>query len=247
MSFISPIGSTFNKSGHFSLSVRFSEAADFPRILHFYQANRHDHVDVRESAQLEKAARDGRNLLFLNPAQEIVAASSAYDYTDDPSQPGKWVEIGSTRCTLQGFGLYPFIIASQVVHESGTRPPGEMFFASVYTDNAAVCDLLERKTGWKPMIPPQSLVEVTGLEADMPKLAWFKSDKDCLPAQEKIVRDVHENPVFTNRKTGEIITLDLSRCALASVITESCLRGCLHDTPRASHCPAPQPLCPKEP
>lgn len=190
-----------------SLTVSFSTIDDLDDIVRFYTDNRHQHVDARPTPVFEKAASNGRMILFRDSANTLVASSSAYDFTDTEESPFKWVEIGSTRSTLNGYGLYPFIIAAQVVTETIKRPPGELFVANIYDDNVAVQKILEHTNGWHRYTPPKGLVDATGLAEDMDRLVWLASTPDCLKKQEDIVKHVLSRGWVENRKTGARLNL----------------------------------------
>jgi hypothetical protein len=189
------------------LTVNFSTGADLGDIVRFYTDHRHKHVDARPVSVFEKAASEGRMILFRDAEKKLVASSSAYDFSDDDELPSKWVEIGSTRSILKGFNLYPFIIAAQVVSESAKRPPGEMFVANIYDDNVAVQNILEHTNGWHRFTPCKGLVDVTGLADDMDRLVWLKSTPDCLKKQIGIVSAVIERGYVESKKTGERLGL----------------------------------------
>jgi hypothetical protein len=187
------------------LDVRFSTSADLDDVIKFYKDNRHQHVDVRPVDVFEKATSEARMLLLRDSNGTLVASSSAYDFSDTEEMPHKWVEIGSTRSVLNGFGLYPFIIATQVVVETLRRPPGEMFVANIYDDNIAVQNILEHTNGWHKFTPPKELVKVTDLEQDMDRLVWLKSTPESLSQQMNIFKSVLERGFFENKKSGEYL------------------------------------------
>lgn len=177
-------------------SVGFSTASDITEVLRFYDENQHEHVDARDPVELEQEATDGR-LLLIRKEGDIVAASSAFNYSVEKGAPPSWVEIGATRVALNGYGFYPFIIASQSLEEVIRGTPEDYLFANIYADNEAVKHLLGVKTGWDNfLVSDDPTLEATYSRKknvtpeEMNTWAWLRSPASRLPHQARIVRDV---------------------------------------------------------
>lgn len=205
-------------------AVSFSSEHDVDAVLTYYAENRHEHVDERDSGQLAQEAIDGR-ILLIRAEGDIVAASSAFNYSVEKGQDPSWVEIGATRATMKGFSFYPFIIASQVMEECLQRPPEDYIFANIYADNGAVRHLLGNKTGWDEFeVASDPRLESTysrkndAERHEMSSWVWLRSTPNCLPHQAGIVRDVINEGGLWNRKDPEHpkkLDLDLSGFSLA--------------------------------
>lgn len=206
--------------------VTFSSEWDVDEVLAYYGSNKHQHVDDRDPDQLTQEVTDGR-LLLIRAEGELVAASSAFNYSVEKGQASpSWIEIGATRATLGGFGFYPFIIASQVMEECFERPPEGYIFANIYEDNAAVRGLLGKKTGWDEFIVADDPdLEGTysrkndACKQEMSSWIWLRSTPNCMPHQAEIVRSVIQEGGFWNRKDPEhpkFLAVDFSDFSLAT-------------------------------
>jgi hypothetical protein len=203
------------------LKVRFSEAADSGALVDFYKQNRHQHVDDRPSEKIAATANAGRTFMITDEKDDIAAASCAYDYPHplDDSGETHWTEIGSTRAQLSGLGVYPFIIASQVIYDFLSSPPKDHFFASIYNDNLPVADFLENKVGWDRFVPDDDLIDASGERASLDKLVWLKAESHTLPHQARLVLEFMDKAGgegIINKKTGERTCFDFSQFPLAN-------------------------------
>lgn len=215
------LSDTFKQSGApvRQARVHFSTAKDTNRIIRFYRANAHQHVDQRSDDMIREAATTGRFILISEKYNRLGASSATYDYKQGTST-AYWTEVGSTRAALEGFGLYAPIIASQVIYEFLTSPPNDHFFAAVYADNTAVASLLEKKVGWTPFTPGDALLDASGEREnhDKGKILWLKADSQSLPHQARVVLDFIDKASTTgieNRKTGEWLKIDMTDFPLA--------------------------------
>lgn len=202
--------SQFNISSLPALTVRFSGPADVPAVLDFYHSNQHHNVDNRGDDVFTKRTEEGRAILILNPDNSIGMASMSH-----PMDQGKKIEIGSTRAQLEGFGLYPFVVASQIVHEFLERPAQECFFACIHLDNDSVTKMLNQKVGWQFMTPSQDFADAVGEGATKDTLRWLVASSDTFAHQARVASDAMAKGYVENRKTGEKLRLDLSAFSLA--------------------------------
>lgn len=205
-----------------TLTVRFSTAADAPKVIDFYYNTRHQHVDKRPDSLLRERTEKGQVLLVLDSKGELKASSIAYDFNraaqPETDFPGVWVEIGSTRSTLSGVGLYPFIVASQVMERFFAHPPQEKFIAAIFKDNQPVTDFLHKVVGWSPFTPDKECADAADLTKELHKVNCLEANSTSLPHQARIVLDFIErgtNEGLLNKKTGERVKFDLSGFTLA--------------------------------
>jgi hypothetical protein len=180
----------FNAAGRERLTVRFSRAADLPDVLAYYNAHRHDAVDIRKGDVTENAVKGGRFLLVRDKTGALRAGSATYDFaTASGNDQRAWSEMGTTRATLPGFSLYQFMISSQVIHEFLKNTPTDRFFAIIDHDNYPVINRL-KQTGWVDYEPSPHIV--AALEAtkdwhtDNP-VVWRCATTDTLPHQARTV------------------------------------------------------------
>jgi hypothetical protein len=159
--------------------------------------------------------------MVTDPDGTIQMSSAAYDYADEKGNDRAWIEIGSTRAAIEGFGLYPYIIASQVVHAWMNYPPDRFIFADIFTDNLQVASMLEKKVGWEPFTPDDELLDAAHERENQKngRLLWFRAASSSLPHQARLVQTFIQNASqgILNRKTGETLKLDISAFPLAHV------------------------------
>lgn len=202
-----------------SISLRFSTAADIPAILAFYRNNPHPHVDYRGDDIFTQRAESGRTILVLKPDGTIAMSSMSHPFDDpqDSNGKGAWTEIGSTLGSMDGFGLYPFIIASQVVEEFINRAPGDKFFACIYKDNQAVTAMLNKKVGWPLIQPRLDFARAVGEKPEtMNTINWLHAQSDTIPHQARIVATMLDKGCVEKKGTQEKLVLDTSRLSLAT-------------------------------
>lgn len=204
------------------VKVRFSYPADTARVLQHYRDNPHPHVDYRGDAVFTDRIENGRTLLVMTGHDEIALASMAYDF-NEPGHQGShatWIELGSTvgaKDKLRGFSMYPFAIASQVVHEFLTQPPADHFFACIYKSNPEVTKFLNTAVGWKFYDPDDAFIAVAGETPENAKnINWLQATTDTLPHQARVVLEVINKGYLENRKTGGKALLDLDEFVLAN-------------------------------
>ncbi len=197
--------------------VRFSQEADFNKIADFYDINAHQNVLKREHDLIQKMTDDGAVIIVEDEKGTIVAASITWPHkvTDaNGVETIKWHELGTTRCVLNGYpGLFDAMIAIQSLRSFLVEPPENMFLARMLTTPVQG---LARKLGWREMQGevPQDLVDArlkTFSGGDPALDNWFVFGMEAMPTTAKWLENTLENPVLTNKKTGEQIELDFSR------------------------------------
>jgi hypothetical protein len=203
-----------------SLKVAFSKAADLPYLKSFYENNRHNTVHVRKNFVMQKAVDNGRFIVLKDESDQIRAGSGAYEFPDDrPTyvRP-RWTEIGTTTANLPGYGLYPYIIASQVVMDFIKNTPSECFAATIDHDNTAVLEMLKNKVGWKEFTPDEDLIKGIKNTKDWSTtnpVVWLQARSESIPHQARLVLELIDKKELVNKKTGETMELDFSDFPLA--------------------------------
>lgn len=201
----------FNIASLPALAVRFSGPSDIPAVLDFYHANQHHNVDNRGDDVLTRRTGEGRTILILKPDRSIGMASMSH-----PFDQGRKIEIGSTHAPLKDFGLYSFVVASQIIHEFLERPAPECFFAHIHQGNDPVINMLNQKVGWQFMTPTQDFAGAVGEGQTMDTLRWLVAPSDTFPHQARIVENAMEKGYVENKKTRVKMRLDLSGFSLAT-------------------------------
>lgn len=203
-----------------SLKFAFSKAADHDRLVEFYKDNRHDTVHIRKPAVMRKAVDNGRFIVLTDDQNGVRAGSGAYDYPDDDhNYQRRWTELGTTTANMPGYGLYPYIIAAQVIMDFIGRTPSESFVATIDHDNYSVIDLLKNKVGWKEFSPSEELKKEIKNTKDWSTenpVVWLRATPEALPHQARLVLELIDKTELVNKKTGEKVKLDLSDFPLAN-------------------------------
>lgn len=198
--------------------VRFSKEDDHARVMEFYKKNPHPNVCARHSDLIKELAENGSIVLIESEDQkEIVGLSISYLINAEQGgiQIQKWLEIGSTRIVINGYpGLFNAMIAMQTMRAYLVEPPQERYVCQM--EGAAVRQMAHN-LGFRPFEPSQELVELSDktLEIEDGKTYgfdnWYSAGPEMLPVMAGKFRELMDNPVLTNKKTGEQIELDFSR------------------------------------
>jgi len=204
------------------MRLRFSRKCDVERLTEYYGENTHENVYVRDPAVLRERIESGAAIILEDDQGHIHGASISYPITLEKGGETchVWSELGSTRITLNGFGLYPYMVAAQTLQGFMVEPPYNCFVAEVDVDNAAVIGLLHGKLQWPEYDAPKSLTDkmedsVKEGEEIVP-VNWYHCGPETLQHQAQVVKKLVDNPVLVNKKTGETIELDLSQFQLAN-------------------------------
>jgi hypothetical protein len=194
---------------------RFSQAKDHEKLLEFYDSNAHINVLKRDAKVLKKMISDGDVILIEDKAGKVVAASITYPYASKDAHGNediKWQEIGTLRCTLNGFGLLATLVSLQTLHTFLVEPPSDRFIANMETTPV---QNLARKLGFREFTPLQ---EIFNLKAQMtPGYTshgpedWYQVGIEAMPVMSRALVKLFDNPVVGNPATQEKIVLDFSR------------------------------------
>lgn len=212
-----------NKAKRKTYYLRFSTAADADAIEGYYKDNPHPDVAIRPSELYRERASKGAALLITDTdgpitKDNIHGCSITYPVTEDtPKGPRHaWTEMGSTRITLNGFGIYPYFISSHMVHSFLFEPPEDRIIADVTDRNTGVKKLLNGLLKWQPYTPPKALKDkVEGTFVDeRPPFSYFQCGPEQMPHMARFVSRIMKNPVLKNKRTGEEIVIDTSKLHL---------------------------------
>ena len=194
--------------------LRFSRQEDTQKLMEFYNENTHENVYVRDPDVLEERIRNGAAIIFEDEHGNIQGASVAYPIENAKGEH-EWTELGSTRITFNGFGLYPYMVAAQTIQGFMVEPPEDSFVAEVDIDNDAVISLLHGKLQWPDFDAPEELTDkmedsVKDGEEIMP-VNWYHCGPESIAHQAQVVKKLVDNPVLYNKRTEETVDVDLSQ------------------------------------
>ncbi len=202
-----------NAAPAFDYSMRMCTAADMNKIERFYIENKHPQVDTIDHSKVEGWAAAGRFFLIEDSAGQIIVSSAAKNYNKDNKS---WMEVGAILSHRQKTitDVYAFLNASLVWNEVLTRPPSEVIFTSLYSDNPNL-PRLNKEVGWDVIQPTEDLFVHEG-DPELYKsgaVTWLASPPQCLFKQASILVDQIEKGGFICKKTGEIKKADFSHFA----------------------------------
>ena len=196
------------------LFVRFSNIDDHDKIMDFYRANPHSNVSDRHEDLMKTMADNGSIILLETQKGEIVGASISYPLMGeaDPSKQ-KWLEIGTTRITLNGYpGMFDVMIAMQTLRAYLVEPPDDRFVCQM---ESPLVRKMAHKLGFRPLAPSDELVRVSDATVEAEETCgdenWYSAGPEALPVLAKLMRDALDKPYLEHVKTGDKITLDFSR------------------------------------
>lgn len=175
---------------------------------------------------------DAKQQDLQNSFRNAASGQKAESATALDIQP-RWIEIGSTiglqdknakpNDLMKGLNLYPFIIASQTIHEFIAHTPQDFVLANVYDDNPAVMAMLNQKVGWNFFEPEADILKAckdTKIDNghDNAQRKWLRATPDTLPHQARLILSVIDKgngEGLTNKKTGAKVALNTNNFALA--------------------------------
>ncbi|WP_435640047.1 hypothetical protein [Micavibrio aeruginosavorus] len=198
------------------LTARFSRPGDEQIVRDFYHTFKHEFVEERDHAVLDKYTQDNRIILFFDRDNASLCASSiALSHNlnapaKGPVKKSTWTEIGATRIALKGFNLSPFMVSAQIMHEMFKRPPAQFFFADIYKKNTTASGILSQVIGWHFFEPEDDLWDASELRHEDGLLDWLRCTTQTLPQQARLLLKTIDKPSITNRTTGQVANIDLS-------------------------------------
>jgi len=191
--------------------MRFSNASDTQKVLDYYNSNQHKHIAVREPEIFAERVRNGAVVIVEDEQGKIQAASISYPLEKDGKH--KWTEVGSTRISLNGFGLLPYLYAAQTLHTFMFEPPEDRFVLETDNDNDKMQALLE-KMQWAGLKKNGDIHKAAKDTMDpnsaSDDVKWYQMGAEHMPHQARTLLKLEANPVLTNKRTGESIEMDLS-------------------------------------
>ena len=201
--------------GDLHVAVRMSKTSDVQIVRDFYKDFKHEFVEQRDHKILDKYTKGGRIILFTNKADDSLCASSiaishSLNVKKGPQKNATWTEIGATRIALKGFNLSPFMVGAQIMNEVFQRPPQKFFFADIYKPNKTASGILSQIIGWNFFTPDDDLVDASEERYELDLLDWLQCTTKTLPRQAHLLLKAVDNPVITNKATGQNLHLDTS-------------------------------------
>lgn len=213
--------------------LRFSNPADVPPVVAFYEA--HDHKNYAYRRDLTPACVKRGDMFLIETDQGLLVGGSGAFQKADPDMPQHhWTEIGQTHFptapggdrskSALGYGLYQVMISSQAVlaylKEDGLR----FVYAEVDDVDAAakVVHMLHEDMTWTKFKPTGKLeqLQIAELPADKTPEAlgygfvYLRMDQEAVAQNARLVLDAIEKG-YVERK-GKRIPLDLSEFSLAN-------------------------------
>lgn len=197
--------------------IRFSKTEDFDKLCEFYDVSAHKNVLKREHDLMKGLTEDGAVVIVEDAKGKIVAASITYAHkaTDKHGvERIEWQEIGTTRCVLNGYpGLFDAMITMQTLRAFLVEPPSNVFVAQMETTPV---QNLAKKLGWRAMPggPSDDLLHAKAKTVNSGHATdndWYICGMEALPVMAKWMEAAVDNPVITNKKTGEQIELSFDK------------------------------------
>ncbi len=205
--------------------VRFSRDEDYAKLMDFYKDNAHQNVLPRDESVMRDLVDNGAAIILEDEKGVIVAASISYSLIEDKNGLScKWVEIGTTRCVLSGYGkIFDALVPLQALRAFVVEPPEEGFICHVITE--PVQKIISR-FGFKPFAIQQDILDAkrkllsqASAKADQSD-NWFALDTEDFPRAIKAMWEVLDSPHLENYKTGERIKIDISRSKFLTSFNE---------------------------
>lgn len=202
--------------------VRFSNADDLGKILEYYSINPHSSVVDRRRELMTELSKRGSVTLIEDEQGSIVGSSVSYplDVESDGGKKTRWVEVGSTRMTLNGYpGLFNVLIGMQVLRAFLADPPEDRLVAEM---KDAPVQNLARGLGWRPLEnPSRALVRqsyaILNDKAQESYNNWFSHGLEGLPLVARRLLEVIDSPLLQNKKTGQAIEVSFEKSPMVKI------------------------------
>lgn len=204
------------------LFVRFSQPQDEKKIFEFYADNPHNFVFQRDPAVWKERISSGSVTLIEDEQGKIVASSISYPVTRKDAKGEDhhvWTEIGSTRVSLGGIGLFDPLMSAQVLRAWLLEPPEDRFALEIVRGNEHSKHVFTKSGATLFDIPPemQAKVSATIKPGQGQNVEWFQMGVETIPQFARTLLDGVKNPKLVNKKTGEEYELDFRKCVLTTV------------------------------
>ena len=212
-----------NTDSREKLYVRFSNSGDVEAIRNFYQENQHQFVFQREPEVVRERVEAGAVTIIEDSKGNIVASSISYPIivTDEEGNSAqKWTEVGSTRIALEGAGVFKTLISAQILRAVLLEPPEDRFVLEIVKANARSTNVFQR-LGSQPFDVPEDLTRAVqktiAPTSQGAEVTWYQLGPETIPYLAKNLVECMNNPVLTNKQTGQEYELDFSKCPLQTL------------------------------
>ncbi|TNE26709.1 MAG: hypothetical protein EP349_09735 [Alphaproteobacteria bacterium] len=203
------------------LYLRQSTPKDLQKVLDFYDNNKHPFIAGRDRETMEDRVNAGAVTMLQDDNGDIQAISIAYPVTakdDNGNEAHKWTEIGSTHVLMANMGLFDVMVGAQLLNAFLLEPPEDRFVIEIDPTNLHSKHVFKKLGCADYDNPPADMVKgVNGILApeDANKgVDWLYANHEMMPALAKKFLDRIDNPVITNKATGEEYELDVSESPL---------------------------------
>jgi len=203
------------------LYLRQSSAKDLQKILDFYDNNKHPFIAGRDRKTMEDRVSAGAVTMLQDDSGDIQAISIAYPVTTKDSNghdAHKWTEIGSTHVLMANMGLFDVMVGAQLLNAFLLEPPEDRFVIEIDPTNLHSKHVFKKLGCDDYPNPPDEMVKiVNGILAPEDAnqgVDWLYANQDMMPALAKKFLDRIDNPIITNKATGEEYELDVSESPL---------------------------------
>lgn len=209
------------------LFVRFSTTADEDDIFDFYAQNEHQFVFKRDPEVWRERIASGAVTIIHDEDGKIMASSISYPVTktdENGVDRHMWTEIGSTRVSLDGIGLFKHLLSAQIMRAYLLEPPEDRFALEIVAGNVHSKHVFLKNGASEFDIPPelaQKVMATVSPENQGTQVQWFQLGVESIPQFAKNVLDGVQNPKLTNKQTGEEYELDFSRCQLITLFKDA--------------------------
>lgn len=211
------------------LFIKFSTQADEKKIFDFYATNQHQFVFQRDPEVWKERISSGAVTLIEDEAGKIVASSISYPIVvkdADGNDVHKWTEIGSTRVSMDGLGLFKTLLSAQVLRAYLFEPPEDRFALEIVLQNAHSKHVFLKNGATAYDIPDdlRDKVMATVTDTGGQKVEWFQIGGEAMPQFAKNLMDAEKAGKILHKDSGEEYELDFSKCILMTVFKEDVKR-----------------------
>lgn len=197
--------------------IRASNGADLNNIQDYYRDHEHKNVLARDAQLVKTLVENGNVCLIEDAAGTIVGASISYPLQTDPASNGHdFIEIGSTRITLNGYpGVFDALIGFQILRTCFIDPPEQRMLCKV--DAPPVQGIIQT-FGFRPYAPSAEVLAAKSamLGKQAQDINWFSLGVEALPTAAKNIVKCMDQPIAA-AKGGDAIEIDFSRSKFVQI------------------------------
>lgn len=205
------------------LYIRFSTIDDVENIFDFYLSNRHEHVAIRDKTLMKAMIKSGSVTIIEDKNGKIHASSISYPISKQGKDNHEWTEIGSTRITLSGLGLFKTLISAQVLHAYIFEPPEDRIVLEIDRDNERSKQVF-KKIGAEEFQAPKEIGEAANNtmapEDRTDEVDWFQFKLSKMEIFAKNILASMEDDYLIQKNTGIRYKLDFSRMKINKQVIE---------------------------